>query len=131
MNDKLKEIFETVCVSVTDADLRKIKFVREVAKSSAGTLLDCRKYLGYTDEDEKKDLVASQKFRNDVLHPLRNHLTKQKFSTTDARTKEIWSQEGGKSPEAIKIREVINAMLPARARKINDLQSRLASLDLV
>lgn len=115
----LKSIFEECCKDISDEASQKIKFLFVVGKNKAATLQECREFLGYTDDDDKKDLAKSQTFRLKVLHPLRDHLSKKLFNLTPEQVEQLWSR-GEKTEEDKKRKETINNMLPKTTRKTSN-----------
>lgn len=115
-NEELKKIFDECCTDVAEGVARHIKFTYTVGKDKKANQLECRQFLGYYDEDEKKDLLEAQNFRNKVLHPLRNHLSRRILSLRPEEVEKLWSRDA-KSPEDKKNREKILALLPKQVRR--------------
>lgn len=127
------EIFEN-CLNKLNGDERaaKMRFVIACKRNNPDvTMLDVRKYLGYYSSDEKKDAVESQKFRQQVLFPVRNFLTKSVLGIPDNEVAHFWAREN-KTESVLEQRKKINEQLPrvTRVREpklamINDLSDIL------
>lgn len=115
-NNSLKKIFDDSCNDLTEDVAKHIKFVFEVGKNKIANLLECRKFLGYYSDDEKEDIAEAQTFRNKVLHPLRDHLTRRILSLSKADAEKLWARDS-KSEDDKKNKEKILAMLPKQVRR--------------
>lgn len=120
----LTEIFNKVCSDLAEKQFKTetekevaqaIKFVHEAGKAGVGTMEECRRQLGYFDEDEKKDGNRAHAFRVKVVHPLRNFLTRTTFKFSEEESRTLWSN-GPKTDEEKAQRQQINAMLPKLTR---------------
>lgn len=111
------EIFEN-CLEKLNGDERaaKMRFIIACKRNNPDvTMLDVRKYLGYYSDDKKKDAVESQKFRQDLLFPVRNYLTKTTLGITDAEVAQFWAREN-KDEKVLENRKKINDQLPRLTR---------------
>lgn len=118
-NEELRKIFDECCADLTESIAKDIKFTFTVGKTKKANLLECRQFLGYYNEDEKKDLTEAQNFRNKVLHPLRDHLSRRILSLKPEDVEKLWSRDA-KSAEDKKNREKILALLPKQVRRSKD-----------
>lgn len=116
--NKFEEVYEQCKESVDNELAAQTKFVVEIKKVDKDvSLIDVRKFLGFYDEDPKKDAAESQKFRNKILHPVRNHITKMILNSTGDETDVdiVWSRD---SAESFKdLREKVNNYLPRLTRQ--------------
>ena len=94
--------------------LRKIVLVYEAQKALKE--LTIKDFVDYFD-------VTPNTFNTTILHPLREHLTKEIHGVTPERAKEIWAK--GASNEDKKLREAVSDRLPRMTRKRNKTEFTL------
>lgn len=93
----------------------KMKFLVEIKKENPEvTLLDARKFLGYYNEDKKKDVTLASKFNSEVFHPLRNFISKQLLNLQDSEVESMWGRSASEELKAM--RSKVNEYLPKRTR---------------
>ncbi len=113
----LEEIYAEASKELTDKKAIDAKFIYLAKqKNPEVTLQECKKHLGYTSEDEKKDTNLNQKFRADIYIPLRNYLTSYEFGLNSIQADEVWKRENS-TEENQNRRAVINAKLPKSTRE--------------
>lgn len=123
----LSEIHEDAKKELTDEKAINMKFLFLARQENPEvTLKECREFLGFSSKDEKQDANLNQKFRNGVLVPLRNFLTKYKFGLANMKEADaVWKQKNS-NEENQKRKEAINEMLP----KVTRDRSESEDLDL-
>lgn len=84
------------------------------------TMVEIRKFLGYWDQDKKKDAVKSNKFSAEVFHPVRKYATIQLLGLSASEAEALWknAQKGEDLPEeVIKQRNKVKEKLPRVTRE--------------
>jgi hypothetical protein len=119
----LSELF-VHCVEKLGKDKGTMRFLLEAKKTNPKvTMAECMAIAGYKsskegEDGEKENNNLAQSFRLNILNPVRNYLTEQKFKITKSEIDELWGQssEETRSEDQQKKRDAILEMLPARSR---------------
>jgi hypothetical protein len=125
----LREIFEE-CVAEKGQVEGVQKFLIKAKKENPLVKMgECMEIAGFTSNDEKESVNLGQKFRTQILNPLRDYLTKKLCNLTDSEVERLWGrQEGEKTAEQRAQQETVLRVLPARSR---NTQARVKDMGFV
>lgn len=95
---------------------QEIAFIIKAKKENPNvTINECMEITGYTSDDQKEQNNLKQKFRNNIILPLKIYLGQKLFNLTPEQARSIWSHKPLVDNHE-EIRAAINDKLPSTRR---------------